>query len=210
MMKKNIRKFLLLCLSFTLLLFVSCTGDAKITLKENGSVAFSFRGTLGEAFQDMMTGSGSDLSSIDEQGIAKALFQCGFESIDVRCDSINNIIKISFEDKDHDSYLFTEDIINIVDDEIQFSLTSNQFLSLYEKSGEDITMLLDLFLSPVLNDEVMSEEEYIETINVTYGEEAGKELRTSNVNFIITDKNGKSKNKSVYATSIFCGVPLKL
>lgn len=159
----------------------------------------------------MMTGSGSDLSTIDEEGIAKTLYDSGFESIFVEADAKNNEIKISFEDKDHNSYLFSEEIIKIIDGkEIEFSLTANQFLHLYEQSGDDIIMLLDLFLSPVLNDEVMSEEEYIETIYVTYGEEAGEELRYSNVNFTITDKNGESRSKSVYATSIFCGVPVKL
>ena len=208
-MKK--KKFLLLSLTLSLLLlFVSCKGDAKITLKENGSVSFSFSGFLGDAFQEMMSGAGGDLSSVDEKGIAQALKESGFENINVDVDAKNNLININFEDKQRDSYLFTENIVQVKGDSLDLSLTAQQFVRLYELSGDDIISLLDLFISPVLNDEEMSEEEYIETVEVTYGGDVGKELRESNVNFVITDKKGKTKSKSVYATSIFCGVPLKL
>ena len=205
------KSLLLLSLSLSiLLLFVSCEGDAKITLKNNGSVAFSFSGFLGDAFEEMMSGAGGDLSGVDEEGIALALRDSGFENINVDVDADKNLISISFEDKQRDSYLFSENIVQVKGDSIELSLTASQFLRLYELSGDDIIALLDLFISPVLNDEVMTEEEYIETVEVTYGAEVGKELKDSNVNFIITDKNGKTKRKSVYATSIFCGVPLKL
>ena len=153
------KKFLIVSLSFLALFFTSCTGDAKIILKQNGSVSFAFSGQLGEAFKEIMSGSGTDLNNIDVKGMENALKESGFDNIKVNADSKKDLITISFEDINNDSYLFSEDIINVNKDDICFSLTADQFLSLYNASGEDIQMLLDLFLSPVLNDEVMSEEE---------------------------------------------------
>ena len=146
------KKFLIISLSFLALFFTSCTGDAKITLKQNGSVSFSFSGQLGEAFKEMMSGSGTDLNNIDVKGMEAALKESGFDNIKVNADSKKDLISISFEDINNDSYLFSEDIISVNKDDISFSLTADKFLSLYNASGEDIQMLLDLFLSPVLND----------------------------------------------------------
>lgn len=208
-MKK--RLVYLLGILVTVLLLSSCKGNAKVTLKADGAVAFEFTGSIGDAFKEMMSSAGSDLAEIDAEGIKLALEQSGFSNVFVVADVMRNDIVIKFEDKTKSSYLFETEVVKVKDDkEISFNITAAKFLKLYNAAGEDIQMLLDILMSPVLNEEVMTEEEYIETIAVTYGEDAGKEIDDSSVNFTIVNKDGKKKSKSIFGKSILCGAEISL
>lgn len=208
-MKKRI--IYLLGILVTVILLSSCEGNAKVALKADGAVSFEFTGSIGDAFKEMMSSAGNDLSTIDEEGIKLALEQSGFSNVFVVADVLRNDIVIKFEDKTRSSYLFQTEIVSVKDDkEVNFNITAGKFLKLYNAAGEDIQMLLDLFLSPVLNDEEMSEKEYIETIAVTYGEDAGKEIDDSSVKFTIVNKDGKKKSKSIFGKSILCGAEISL
>ena len=201
-MKAIKKSFFIILMILSLGVFASCDGYANVALEDGGSVSFSFSGVLGNGFREMM-GAVDQEAAIDDEGIANALTESGFSNVKVA--SHNNNIIISFVDENRDSYLFQSGIVSVKKDDIKISLTAEKFLQLYNSSGEDIQMLLDLFLSPVLNDEEMSEEEYVDTINVAYGEGAGKEIDESSVHFSVTNKKGKKITKEIFAKSIFCG-----
>lgn len=202
----KIFKFLALMI-FSVGLFASCDGYANVKMETDGGVSFGFSGVLGDGFKEMIGINGQEIN-IDVEGITKALEDSGFSKVKVAAQNDN--IMISFVDENRDSYLFQSGIVSVKNNDVKVSLTAAKFLQLYNSSGEDIQMLLDLFLSPVLNDEEMSEEEYVDTISVTYGEDAGKEIDESAVHFTVIDKNGKKRTKNIFAKSIFCGKDFSL
>lgn len=202
-MKRIIKLLSINLIIFMSLIFCSCDGYAKLQLEKSGAVSFGFVGNLGNAFQDMISSVGEDVT-IDEEGIATELVNAGFANVKVAAKNQN--IMISFTDETRDSYLFESGIVSVKNDDIKLSITPANFLKLYNAAGEDIQMLLDLFISPVLNDEVMTEEEYVDTIAVTYGEDAGKEIDESSVYFSVVNSKGKEKKKSIFAKSILCGI----
>lgn len=202
-MKNKLLKFGYICsLIMGLFLFAGCDGYASAKLEAGGGVAFGFSGNVGNGFKEMMEAVGQE-GGIDDKGIHNALVESGFSNVKVV--SLNQNIAISFTDKNCDSYLFQSGIVTVKNGELKISLTAEKFRQLYNSSGEDIQMLLDIFLSPVLNDEELSEEEYIDTISVTYGENVGEEIDNSAVYFTVTDKSGKKKTKKIFAKSILCG-----
>lgn len=208
MIKNKLFRLSFICfLILSIFSFAGCDGYASVKMEENGGVSFGFSGDIGNGFVEMMDAVGQD-AVIDEKGIYEALVQSGFSNVKVA--SQNRNIVISFKDENCESFLFQSGIVSVKNGMPKVSLTPEKFCYLYDSSGEDIQMLLDLFLSPVLNDEILSEEEYIDTINVTYGEDVGEEINNSAVHFTITDKIGKKKTKKVFAKSILCGSSFSL
>lgn len=202
-MKKSL-KIILFCLLVSLSLFLcSCKGDVKIGLQKSGAVSFHLTGDVGNVFMDLLSSNGSGSDIIDAERLKTELVTSGFSNVKVI--SKNGHIDISFLDEARDTYLFSSGLLRVSGSELSVSITPSKFLEFYNSCGEDIQMLLDLFLSPVLNDEIMDEEEYVDTIKVTYGEETGKEIDNSVVSFTVTDKNGNNKKRSIFLKSILCG-----
>lgn len=201
-MKKTFKILVVSSLLFLTMIFCSCDGYLKLQYNKDGSVSFGFTGDMGKAFEEMLSSIGEDLT-IDSEAIALELEEEGFSNVKVSHN--NEVVEISFTDIGKESYIFDTKLVSIDGDEIKVSITPDKFLKLYNTSGEDLQMLLDLFLSPVLNEEVLSEEEYIDTINVTYGEDVGKEINESIIHFSVIDKKGKKKNKNIFIKSILCG-----
>lgn len=201
-MVRSAKYFLFSIFAVVSIFLCSCEGKTDIKVLNNGAVSFNFEGNIGGTFKEMMTSLGED-GGIDNESIKMELLQAGFSNVKVF--SNNDVIKISFTDEKRKSPLFNLGILAEKNNDLSISITPENFLKLYNVAGEEIQSILDLFLSPVLNEEVMSQEDYVDTISVTYGDIAGKEIDKSIVRFNIINKNGKAKKRTVYVKSILCG-----
>lgn len=199
-MRKSLQ---VLCILLVSLCFFSCDGDAKIKLQNDGSVYFEFTGKIGDAFTDLMSSNLGYDGGFDVGAISTELKNAGFSNVNVGTEGDN--INISFVDKKCQSYLFTSGLFYIENNELKVSITADKFLDFYNSCGEEIQMIFDLFLSPVLNDEIMDEEEYVDTISVAYGQNAGDEIDNSVIKFTIIDKKDNKKFRRIYMKSILCG-----
>ena len=65
--------------------------------------------------------------------------------------------------------------------------------------------LPNYFLSPVFNNDYMSEEEYLEMLASFYGEPAAKEVQDSFVKIILIGKNGKKEEQNLPLVQLLCG-----
>lgn len=184
---------------FVVVALSGCEGKTDIRVLQNGGVSFEFEGNIGGTFKEMI---GDDIV-IDSQSIKTELLASGFTNVKVSV--VQDLIKISFVDEKRKSPLFALGIFSMKGNDLSISLTPENFLALYNDCGEELQSMLDLFLSPVLNDEVMSEDEYVDTISVTYGQEAGDEIDKSVVRFSVTNGYGKIKKRSVFVKNILCG-----
>lgn len=130
----------LVILSISLFL-CSCDGEAKIKVERNGNVYFEFNGDIGGTFKDMMYSMGGDVD-IDSDAIKRELLLSGFSNVKVSTD--DEFIRISFRDEKRKSLLFNLGIITERNGTILVSITPKNFMELYNSSGEDLQMLLDL------------------------------------------------------------------
>lgn len=195
---------------FTLILslFVSCTTEITLTLKADDSVDIKFEGGAGAAFTNMiLSATGTDAAGIDTNEVSYELAKAGFEN--VKAVSNNSDISISMTDKKRTSYLFTSGIVKLSDDKrretLKTQITRKSLEDFYKSADEQTVMILDLFLSPVFNNDEMSQEEYLGMLASFYGEGAAKEVQDSVVKIILIGKNGKKDEQNIPLVQLLCG-----
>lgn len=192
----------------SLSLFVSCTTEITLTLKADDSVDIQFEGGAGAAFTKMiLSASGTETPGIDTQAVSYELAKAGFENVKAKVQNSN--VSISMSDKKHSSYIFTSGLVKLSDDKkhesLKTQITRKSLEDFYNSADEQTRMILDLFLSPVFNNDYMSEEEYLEMLASFYGEPAAKEVQDSFVKIILIGKNGKKEEQNLPLVQLLCG-----
>lgn len=184
--------------------FSSCTSEIDLELMQNGEVAVKFNGVSGVAFETLIKSamglSDAENTSIifDTKEISYEMAKNGFENVKATSNKGTDLA-ITMEDKTHKSTLFTSGVAAILNNKLKATLSAKNLKSFYSKADDQTVQFLDILLSPVFNDEVMSEEEYLEVISSFYGEEVAEEIRTSNFRVTLRNPDG---SKSVQNISI--------
>ena len=180
---KTLNKLWIALTFLSLSLFVSCTTEITLTLKADDSV------------------------DIHTQAVSYELAKAGFENVKAKAQNSN--VSISMSDKKHSSYIFTSGLVKFSDDKkhesLKTQITRKSLEDFYNSADEQTRMILDLFLSPVFNNDYMSEEEYLEMLASFYGEPAAKEVQDSFVKIILVGKNGKKEEQSLPLVQLLCG-----
>lgn len=205
---KTLNKLWIALTFLSLSLFVSCTTEITLTLKADDSVDIQFEGGAGAAFTKMiLSASGTETPGIDTQAVSYELAKAGFENVKAKAQNSN--VSISMSDKKHSSYIFTSGIVKLSDDKkhesLKTQITRKSLEDFYNSADEQTRMILDLFLSPVFNNDYMSEEEYLEMLASFYGEPAAKEVQDSFVKIILIGKNGKKEEQNLPLVQLLCG-----
>lgn len=205
---KTLNKLWIALTFLSLSLFVSCTTEITLTLKADDSVDIQFEGGAGAAFTKMiLSASGTETPGIDTQAVSYELAKAGFENVKAKAQNSN--VSISMSDKKHSSYIFTSGLVKLSDDKkhesLKTQITRKSLEDFYNSADEQTRMILDLFLSPVFNNDYMSEEEYLEMLASFYGEPAAKEVQDSFVKIILIGKNGKKEEQSLPFVQLLCG-----
>jgi len=194
-LKKKLSALLLMGLSlFSALLSMSCTSEIIIKLNKDTSINVQFEGSSGLAFETLIkTASGVQEGEVvfDTNQIEYELGKNGFTN--VRASSKNGTdLNILMQDKTKQSSLYKSQVLNTDKGVLTASLSAKKLLDFYNSSDEEIVSFLDLLLAPVFNEEVLSENEYIETIAAFYGQAAADEIAESNFKITLVNPDGKS------------------
>ena len=208
------RKLILILASA--ILFASCTTEVTLTVKPDDSVDIRFEGGAGNAFTKMiasasgvagtagMSGAGSTDAIIDTDTVTYELARAGFSNVKAE-QKTGGAVLISMSDKKKSSYIFTSGIVKAEKDRLSAAITRKSLEDFYKSADEQTRMTLDLFLAPVFNDEVMSEDEYLEMVASFYGNDAAKEVSESVVKINLISKDGTKETLTYPLSQIFCG-----
>lgn len=194
MMKKL---FLLILSIFFVFSFWSCTTEVTIKENSNGIIDISFSGAAGQAFAKMISSSSdyqSDTVIFETDQIKYELLKSGFENVDVKSKTGSDL-QILMQEKTKNTFLYKSGLFSGKEN-LKITLSPKELTEFYKLADEQIILFLDLLLAPIFNDEVMSQEEYLETIASFYGESASKEISESNIKINLTDKNNQTKTFS--------------
>ena len=214
------RFFCIFAIIFMIFSAFSCTTEITLTLKPDDSVDIKFEGGAGEAFTKMIlsasgktsenelseqSGTEGTYSAIDKNAVTFELAKAGFENVIV--DSQKNGVRISMTDRKRTSYIFTSGIIKLSEnkDSLKTQITRKSLEDFYNSADEQTRMILDLFLSPVFNDEQMSDSEYLEMLASFYGEGAANEVQDSFVKINLVDKKGRKTEQRISLVQLLCG-----
>lgn len=189
--------FLLILSAFFVFTFCSCT--TEVTIKENsdGIIDISFSGAAGQAFAKMISSasdSQSDSVIFETDQIKYELLKSGFANVDVKSKTGSDL-QISMQEKTKNTFLYKSGLFS-GNDKLKITLSPKELTEFYNLADEQIILFLDLLLAPIFNDEVMTQEEYLETIASFYGENASKEISESNIKINLINKNNQTKTFS--------------
>ena len=186
--------FLLILSVFFVFSFWSCTTEVTIKENSNGIINISFSGAAGQAFAKMISSSSdyqSDTVIFETDQIQFELLKSGFENVDVKSKTGSDL-QILMQEKTKNTFLYKSGLFSGKEN-LKITLSPKELTEFYKLADEQIILFLDLLLAPIFNDEVMSQEEYLETIASFYGESASKEISESNIKINLTDKNNQTK-----------------
>ena len=194
-MKKS-SAFLCACLSAVL--FAACTTEINITAKENDKIEVSFKGAAGKAFADLISSADGESAGVefDLKQISYELAKNGFTNVQVNSKTGSDL-DIKMSDFEKKSTLFTSQILSLQKGNLKALLSPQQLKNFYNQSDENIVQFLDLLLAPVFNDEVMTSEEYLETIASFYGDAVASEISQTNFKITLTNLDGSQTIKII-------------
>ena len=206
-MKTQLNRFGLLLAATAALLctvfFTGCTSEIELELKKDGTVDVKFNGSAGTAFAALINAaagstSQSDQVIFDTKEIEYEMSHNGFSNVKA-VTKAGADLSVTMTDKNGKSALFTSGVVTAEKGKLSLALSPQTLKKFYDSADSQTTAFLDMLLSPLFNDEVMSEEEYIELLASFYGEEIAQEIKDSN--FRITLKNADG-TKRLYSLGI--------
>lgn len=193
------KKIFLILTTICSIFFFSCTNELNVNFNKDGTADFSFSTAAGTALSKMLKDYAKNAGTetlIDSKSIVKDLTDSKFTNVKVSVTGFSSFTA-SGSDKTKKSIIFTSGILKNDKSKIKFVLTPELLKEFYDKSEPSTQMLLDMLLSPVFNDEKMSESEYIETLSTFYGAPIGNEIKSSVITINITDSNGKKISQKI-------------
>ena len=192
MMKKILFTVIILLCS---VLFFSCTSEIGISLNKDGSVDVRFEGVSGVAFATLIrSAAGVEEGDVvfDTREITTELTKNNFSSVNA-VSKKGTDLSITMKDLQKKSPLFTSGVASVKDGKLFATLSADRLLNFYKASDEEVVSFLDMLLAPVFNDEILSIDEYLDTIASFYGKEAADEIKASDFKITLTNADGTSR-----------------
>ena len=180
MMKKLFPKFPLVLLLAVAGLFVSCDSSLKITTLTNGATQVNFDFNCGPAIEKLVANLTGEDVALNTVEISSSLEKQGFSQVQA---TANSYLAANIKFTDEKNILFEK-----TDGPLTLALSPAIMLDFYKSCDAETQALLDLFLSPVFNEESMTQDEYLETVASLYGKDVSAELKKSNLNIEINQK----------------------
>ena len=163
---------------------VSCTSEVTLTAQKDGSVKVNFDGKCGPYFETMLR-SFSDAQNdplFDVSAIKTSFITDGFKNVAVKAPDSVSISVDMISPKT--TYLFSSGLV-IAEENNVFLKVSPAILKNFYKAAD-----------------VMSEEEYLDTIGSFYGEDASAEIGSCEIKLKLVSTDGKKKEVSVPLTKL--------
>ena len=198
------KRFIIAALALFVLCLTGCTSEITLELKKDGAVAVSFNGVAGEAFAALInsaTGSQGDSVIFDTKQIEAEMTGSGFEGVKA-VTKTGRDLTITMTDKKHKSAMFSSGAVAVKDGKLEAHLDSKTLLSFYDQADSQTIMFLDMLLCPVFNDEKMTREEYLETIEAFYGKEIADEMKAADFKVTIINPDGSKIVRNIKLTKL--------
>ena len=192
-----------------MLLCASCTSEISLELKKDGSVDVQFSGVAGTAFATMinsvsgMPGNGSATGTVifDTKEIEYEMSSNGFSQVKAASKKGSDLT-VTMTDKNGKSALFTSGVVNVKDGKLNASLSPQSLVKFYKAADSQTVMFLDMLLAPIFNDEVMTQEEYLEVLASFYGEEIAEEMKNSSFRITLKNPDGTKTVQNIGFTKL--------
>ncbi len=196
--------------SFALMLLcASCTSEISLELKKDGSVDVQFSGVAGTAFATMinsvsgMSGNGSATGTVifDTKEIEYEMSSNGFSQVKA-VSKKGADLTVTMTDKNGKSALFTSGVVSVKDGKLNASLSPQSLVKFYKAADSQTVMFLDMLLAPIFNDEVMTQEEYLEVLASFYGDEIADEMKNSSFRITLKNPDGTKTVQNIGFTKL--------
>lgn len=171
-----------------------CTSEIELELTKDGIINVKFSGAAEQGFTELMksaAGITGETTTVifDTDEVAYEMAQNGFYNVKVNSKTGTDLF-ITMNDTNKKSALFTSNIISVENGKLKATLSTKNLVDFYNSADEQTIQFLDMLLSPVFNDEIMTEQDYIDTLSVFYGEQIGNEIKTSNFQITLINADG--------------------
>ena len=192
-----------------MLLCAGCTSEITLELKKDGSVDVQFNGVAGTAFATMinsvsgMSGNGSGTGTVifDTKEIEYEMSSNGFSQVKASSKKGSDLT-VTMTDKNGKSALFTSGVVSVKDGKLNASLSPQSLVKFYKAADSQTVMFLDMLLAPIFNDEVMTQEEYLEVLASFYGEEIAEEMKNSSFRITLKNPDGTKTVQNIGFTKL--------
>ena len=188
------KKFLLILIAIINFALIGCTSEIEIKLNQSGKIDVRFDGVSGVAFSTLIrSASGVQEGEVvfDTKEISYELGKNGFSEVKVNSKKGTDL-SISMSDSAKKSSLYTSGVLTTDKSSITAVLSAKKLMDFYNASDDEIVSFLDMLLAPVFNDEILTENEYLETVAAFYGKAAADEIGESNFKITFITPDGKS------------------
>ena len=186
-----------------------CTSEITLELKKDGSVDVEFSGVAGTAFATMinsvsgMSGNGAAAGSVifDTKEIEYEMSSNGFSQVKASSKKGSDLT-VTMTDKNGKSALFTSGVVSVKDGKLNASLSPQSLVKFYKAADSQTVMFLDMLLAPIFNDEVMTQEEYLEVLASFYGDEIADEMKNSSFRITLKNPDGTKTIQNIGFTKL--------
>ena len=189
-----------------LFLCAGCTSEISLELKKDGSVDVQFSGLAGKAFATMInsvSGNSSASSTVlfDTKEIEYEMSSNGFSQVKALSKKGSDLT-VTMTDKNGKSALFTSGVVTVKDGKLNASLSPQSLVKFYKSADSQTVQFLDLLLAPIFNDEVMTQEEYVEVLASFYGDEIAEEMKNSSFRITLKNPDGTKTVQNIGFTKL--------
>ena len=207
-MKRRIFTSLKVIFASLALLFLcaGCTSEISLELKKDGSVDVQFSGLAGKAFTTMInsvSGNSSASSTVlfDTKEIEYEMSSNGFSQVKALSKKGSDLT-VTMTDKNGKSALFTSGVVSVKDGKLNASLSPQSLVKFYKAADSQTVQFLDLLLAPIFNDEIMTQEEYVEVLASFYGAEIAEEMKNSSFRITLKNPDGTKTVQNIGFTKL--------
>lgn len=209
MKKTIIISALLLCIG----LFASCTSSLDLELNKDGSVNIEFNGETGKSLETLIRTSQNikkDAPIFNTRGIQADLIADGFTKVEVKAPKTSQLVA-TMKDEKKKTMFFTSGIVSVSNNKLKINLSPRTLVDFYEYADPELSMYLDMLLSPVFNGEEMTETEYLELVQAFYGAAVASDLKKANIVLNLKNPDGtKTSHKISLVTLLTLNKSLQL
>lgn len=212
-MKKSLFKLhsLIFACAVVILSFASCTSEITLELKKDGSVNVEYSGTAEKALAALLNSASGMTGSDTENSQSSVIFDTKEIEYEMGTNGFSNVkaaskngpdLTVSMTDKNGKSALFTSGVVSIKNGKLNATLSPKNLVKFYNSADSQTVMFLDMLLSPVFNEEQMTEEEYLEVLASFYGEDIAEEIKNSKFRITLKNPDGTVEVRNIAFTKL--------
>lgn len=168
----------------------SCTTDITIQIIPDGSSKINLMSKAESAISKM-------IPNFNIKNISEDLKKSGFSDIKLsqKQNSSTPELQLEMTEKNKKTYLYTSGLLKSdTENTVSLCITPKTLVDFYNSADSQTVSYLDLFLAPIFNNEIMSQEEYLDMLASVYGQNVANEIKDSYINITIKNQNKKTQS----------------